>query len=61
MLSFSGVPKLKCSTVIFCILQILKDGYLQKCFGCTYLLILKAVLRVRKYWGDVNSDDWNGK
>lgn len=61
ILYFSGPPKLKCSTVLFCVLQILKDRYLQKCFGCTYLFILKAVLRVRKYWGDMKSDDLNGK
>lgn len=61
ILYFSDPPKLKCSTVLFCILQILKDRYLQKCFGCTYLFILKTVLRVRKYWGDMKSDDLNGK
>lgn len=58
---FLGVPELKCSNVMFCILQILNDVYLRKCFGRTYLLILKEILRVRKYWGDMTSDDWNGK
>ncbi|KDR18215.1 Serine-protein kinase ATM [Zootermopsis nevadensis] len=57
--AIKGVPELKCSNVMFCILQILNDVYLRKCFGRTYLLILKEILRVRKYWGDMTSDDWN--
>uniref|UniRef100_A0A2Z5TRZ9 Putative serine-protein kinase ATM n=1 Tax=Reticulitermes speratus TaxID=60591 RepID=A0A2Z5TRZ9_9NEOP len=54
-----GTPKLKCSVVVSCILEVLNDGYLRKCFGCTYLLILKEILRVRKYWGYIKFDHWN--
>ncbi|XP_069700137.1 serine-protein kinase ATM isoform X2 [Periplaneta americana] len=52
-------PKLKCSTVQCYILRVLNDRCLCRYFGCTYLLILQTVLTVRKYWGDINSEDWN--
>ncbi|GLV35047.1 telomere fusion [Carabus blaptoides fortunei] len=55
----SGEVRLTVSKLIDSVIQCLESSYLKKYFGDIYLTILvKHVLSVRKYWGQINKRKW---
>lgn len=54
--------RLAASKLIDGVIQCLDSSYLKKYFGDIYLTVLvKHVLPVRKYWGQIDTRKWQGR
>ncbi|CAC5368425.1 ATM [Mytilus coruscus] len=53
-------PRLKCSSLLNHIDEILQDEYMCQAYGLDYSnVLLKNVLSVRKYWTEISSTTWH--
>ncbi|XP_068082647.1 serine-protein kinase ATM [Anabrus simplex] len=53
------IPKIKCSALLGCILEILDNDYYRENYGVRFIEILRSrVMPFRKYWSDMSSELW---